>query len=109
MKYVLELARIPRGICAVSYENDSGRVHEASRLALETAKSRQLLNIEPRWPLDQAVGRTMAWYAAHRGTVRGIHPLDPRRALAWPLPVGQLSPRDAGQAFLAPNFEGVRL
>lgn len=39
----------------------------------------------------------------------GIHPVDPRLAIAWPLPVGSLSPRDAGQAFLAPNFEGVHL
>jgi CDP-glucose 4,6-dehydratase len=64
VRYVVELARGPSGICAVSYENDSNGVHEASRLALETAKSRQLLNLQPRWPLDQAVGRTMAWYAA---------------------------------------------
>ena len=39
----------------------------------------------------------------------GIHPLDPRLAIAWPLPVEQLSPRDAGQTWLAPDFEGVRL
>ncbi len=38
-----------------------------------------------------------------------IHPLDPRLAIAWPLPVGQLSHRDAGQTWMAANFEGVRL
>jgi CDP-glucose 4,6-dehydratase len=67
VRYVVELARSPGEICAVSYENDSHGVHEASRLALETAKSQRVLKIQPRWPLDQAVGRTMAWYAAQSG------------------------------------------
>jgi dTDP-4-dehydrorhamnose 3,5-epimerase len=39
----------------------------------------------------------------------GLHPLDPRLAIAWPLPVEQLSTRDAAQALLAANFEGVQL
>ncbi len=39
----------------------------------------------------------------------GIHPLDPRLGIAWPLPVAQLSPRDAGQASLGADFEGVPL
>ena len=39
----------------------------------------------------------------------GLHPLDPRLGIAWPLPVGSLSPRDAGQALLPDDFEGVRL
>lgn len=67
VRYVVELARGHREICAVSYENDSDGVHEASRLALETAKSRRVLNIQPRWPLAEAVGRTMAWYDAQSG------------------------------------------
>jgi dTDP-4-dehydrorhamnose 3,5-epimerase len=39
----------------------------------------------------------------------GLHPLDPRLALSWPLPVGGLSPRDAGHAFVGADFEGVSL
>ena len=39
----------------------------------------------------------------------GLHPLDPRLGIAWPLPVGSLSPRDAGQTLLPDDFEGVRL
>jgi len=31
----------------------------------------------------------------------GLHPLDPRLAIAWPLPVSELSPRDRGHPFLA--------
>lgn len=33
--------------------------------------------------------------------------LDPRLAIAWPLPVQGLSPRDAGHALLTPDFQGV--
>ena len=39
----------------------------------------------------------------------GLNPLDPRLAIAWPLPMGPLSPRDAGQSALTEEFEGVRL
>ena len=37
---------------------------------------------------------------------RGIHPLDPRVAIAWPLPVGHLSARDASHPHLGPEFGG---
>ena len=68
VKTVVELARSPREICAVSYENDSDAVHEAGWLALETAKARTQLGIHPRWTLADAVHRTMAWYRAqHAG------------------------------------------
>ena len=39
----------------------------------------------------------------------GLHPLDPRLAIAWPLPVAELSPRDRSHAWLTDAFEGVRL
>lgn len=39
----------------------------------------------------------------------GLNPLDPLLAIAWPLPPGRLSPRDAGQRGLTDEFEGVRL
>ena len=39
----------------------------------------------------------------------GMHPADPRLAIAWPLPADHLSPRDAGQPLLTEEFEGVRL
>jgi CDP-glucose 4,6-dehydratase len=64
VRYVVDLACGAYGTGAVSYENNSEIMHEASRLALETAKSRYVLNIQPRWPLVQAVERTMAWYLA---------------------------------------------
>lgn len=36
--------------------------HEAGWLALEVAKARQQLGIQPRWPLDTGVRHTMKWY-----------------------------------------------
>ncbi len=39
----------------------------------------------------------------------GLNTLDPRLALAWPLPVALLSPRDRAHPLLTPDFEGVRL
>lgn len=39
----------------------------------------------------------------------GVNPLDPRLAIAWPLPVAELSLRDAAHALLTTEFEGVRL
>ena len=62
VRYVVDLASSAYDKSAVSYENNSENVHEASRLALETAKSRNVLNIQPQWSLDQAVHRTMDWY-----------------------------------------------
>ncbi|MDP3085503.1 MAG: dTDP-4-dehydrorhamnose 3,5-epimerase family protein [Rubrivivax sp.] len=37
----------------------------------------------------------------------GIHPLDEQLAIDWPLPVSEMSPRDAAHARLATEFEGV--
>jgi len=40
---------------------------------------------------------------------RGVHPQDPRVAIAWPLPVEHLSERDASHPALAPEFDGIAL
>ncbi|SEQ36857.1 dTDP-4-dehydrorhamnose 3,5-epimerase [Pseudomonas sp. NFACC02] len=39
----------------------------------------------------------------------GLSPHDPRLSIAWPLPVKNLSVRDAGHPMLTPSFAGVRL
>jgi len=44
-------------------------------------------------------------YTAH--AEGGLRPLDPRLALAWPLPVGEMSARDAGHPLVTADFEGV--
>jgi dTDP-4-dehydrorhamnose 3,5-epimerase len=47
-----------------------------------------------------------AYSPAHEG---GVHPTDPRIAISWPLPITELSERDAAHAPLRPEFGGVRL
>ncbi len=37
----------------------------------------------------------------------GLHPLDPRLAIDWPLPIAALSPRDDAHALVDAGFEGV--
>lgn len=44
-------------------------------------------------------------YAPDSGA--GLHPLDPRLAITWPLPVAQMSQRDAAQRWLDTDFAGV--
>jgi len=39
----------------------------------------------------------------------GLHPQDPRLDITWPLPVSELSARDAGHAQIGKDFEGVVL
>lgn len=39
----------------------------------------------------------------------GLNPLDTRLAIAWPLPVTQLSARDAAHPHVGAGFEGVRI
>lgn len=46
--------------------------------------------------------------AAHDADAeRGVHPLDPRVAIAWPLPVEHLSGRDASHPALTTEFDGI--
>jgi dTDP-4-dehydrorhamnose 3,5-epimerase len=47
-----------------------------------------------------------AYAPAHEG---GIRPDDPRIAIAWPLPIADMSERDAAHALLGAGFAGVRL
>ncbi len=48
--------------------------------------------------------------APHRSeTEGGLHPEDPQIAIAWPLPVAGLSPRDTRHPFIRTGFEGMRL
>jgi len=48
--------------------------------------------------------------APHRPEAEGgLHPSDPRLAIAWPLDIAELSDRDKGHAFLAPDYLGLPL
>lgn len=46
-----------------------------------------------------------AAYAAE--SEAGLHPLDPRLDIRWPLDVAQVSPRDVGHPLIESGFEGV--
>ncbi len=62
---VISLARAAYGEGEVAFGGDDEWQHEAHWLALETAKSRHLLAVRPRWSLADGVQRTMAWYRGH--------------------------------------------
>jgi len=59
---VVELARAAYGSGEARYDDGSEGPHEAGRLALEIAKAQHALGFRPRFPLAEAVRRTMAWY-----------------------------------------------
>ncbi|WJR68093.1 CDP-glucose 4,6-dehydratase [Neorhizobium sp. CSC1952] len=64
VRQVIDIARASYGGGEVRYGDGNEGPHEAGWLALETAKARHMLNIEPRWSLTEAVDRTMKWYRA---------------------------------------------
>jgi CDP-glucose 4,6-dehydratase len=39
--------------------------HESAWLALDATKAANILGVKPRWPLHEAVGRTVNWYCRH--------------------------------------------
>jgi len=63
VRQVTELARAAFGRGEVTYGPGDEGPHEAGWLALETAKARTLLGVRPLWSLEEAVSRTMGWYA----------------------------------------------
>jgi CDP-glucose 4,6-dehydratase len=62
---VVRLARTVFGTGDISWGDGDDGPHEAGWLALEVAKARFALDVQPRWPLEEAVRRTMGWYRAH--------------------------------------------
>ena len=59
---VVRLARAAYGSGEWRDETEAGAPHEAGRLALEVARARDVLAVSARWPLAEAIGRTMRWY-----------------------------------------------
>ena len=72
VREVIELARTAYGNGEVRYHAGDEGPHEAGWLALEIARSRDVLQIKPRWTLPDAVEHTMAWYRnQHQGADAG--------------------------------------
>lgn len=62
VREVVQQARIGHGSGEIIWGDGTEGAHEAGCLALETAKARTILGVEPRWPLNDAIQRTMKWY-----------------------------------------------
>ncbi|CAK8724850.1 RfbG [Candidatus Electrothrix laxa] len=68
VREVIELAKSAYGSGKVQYGESLDGPHEAGRLVLEIAKARELLAVQPRFTLVEAVQRTMQWYRSqHSG------------------------------------------
>lgn len=62
VREVVEIARAVNGGGEVTWAEHAEGPHESAWLALEVAKARSVLNVRPRWPLADAVRRTVRWY-----------------------------------------------
>jgi len=62
VRSVVQLARSAYGTGHIAWGDGNGGPHEAGWLALEVAKVRTLIGVKPRWPLVEAVQRTIDWY-----------------------------------------------
>lgn len=62
VRTVVDLAQTAYGKGRVVYAEQIEGPHEAGLLTLDTSKARAVLKVAPRWPLAQAVSRSMDWY-----------------------------------------------
>jgi CDP-glucose 4,6-dehydratase len=59
---VIELARVAYGRGDIHYANTIKGPHEAGLLTLEIKKAKELLGVQPRLSLEQAIKLTIDWY-----------------------------------------------
>lgn len=62
VRTVVDLAQSAYGRGRTRYADVPEGPHEAGLLMLDTSKARSVLKVAPRWPLAQAVARSMDWY-----------------------------------------------
>jgi CDP-glucose 4,6-dehydratase len=62
VRTVVEMAQRAFGTGTVAWGTGDSGPHEAGFLALDIDKARTQLGIQPRWPLDITIERTMRWY-----------------------------------------------
>jgi len=62
VRTVVDVAQAAYGRGRTVYADQIEGPHEAGLLTLDTSKARAVLNVAPRWPLAQAVTRSMDWY-----------------------------------------------
>lgn len=63
---VSQISALWPGPAAWHADTHAQQPHEAGLLALDSAKARRLLAWRPRWPLAQALARTIEWHNAWR-------------------------------------------
>ena len=66
VREAIELARQYYSYNEVEWANVPEGPHEAGWLSLEIAKARTALNVQPRWPLETAMKKTMNWYSGQK-------------------------------------------
>lgn len=66
VRQVIEQAQHAYGVGDIQWGDGTEGPHEAGWLALEIARARTVLGVQPRWALQESVTRTMAWYRGHR-------------------------------------------
>ena len=62
VRQVMNLAQPHWPGAQVNFASQAEGPHEAGLLTLDTAKARAVLGLAPRWPLAQAIERTVNWY-----------------------------------------------
>jgi CDP-glucose 4,6-dehydratase len=62
VREVVALAQSCHGKGEVTWSDGSDGPRETGWLALEIAKARKMLRVQPRWALSEAVERTIGWY-----------------------------------------------
>lgn len=62
VRTVVDIAQRAYGNGRTVYAEQVEGPHEAGLLTLDTSKARAVLNVAPRWPLADAVTRSMDWY-----------------------------------------------
>ncbi|WP_345798042.1 CDP-glucose 4,6-dehydratase [Castellaniella sp. MT123] len=62
VRQVIERARHAYGSGDIQWGDGTEGPHEAGWLALEIARARTVLGVQPRWGLQESIVRTMNWY-----------------------------------------------
>ena len=65
VRTVVQLAKKMFGRGQVVWGESTNGLHEAGLLTLEVSKVREVLDVSPRWCLEDAVNRTITWYRLH--------------------------------------------
>ena len=69
VRMVIKLANQAYGLGDIVWSDGTEGPHEAGLLSLGISKAKDLLGVEPRWNLTEAIEKTMNWYRQQRSGV----------------------------------------